>query len=421
MKKIQVLIFGLLVLLFIDCNNISDNQEKALDAEDSKTIKAKDSLVFKLEKVADGLYGPLALENAHDGSGRIFIAEQAGRIMILKNGELLKEPFLDIKSLLVPMKNEYMDVGILGFAFHPDYKNNGRFFIHYSAPSKKGFDNKSVLAEFKVNANNPDKAIPESKIILEVEQPESNHNGGNIVFDKKGYLYIGFGDGGGQGDAHGNPGNGQDLNQLLSKIIRIDVDHGNPYSIPKDNPFVGKEGRDEIWCYGMRMPWRISFDEKTGELFCGDVGQNVYEEVDIIEKGKNYGWRAMEGFHPFDSALYAKGGDFALPVIEYSHPEGICIIGGYVYRGKQFPAMEGKYIFGDWAFKVFYMDKNAKQQWVKHDCKFEGKEDNKFDFRINSFGIDEAGEIYMVTQNEIGAISRSGVVYKISLANNNVK
>jgi glucose/arabinose dehydrogenase len=166
----------------------------------------------------------------------------------------------------------------------------------------------------------------------------------------------------------------------------------------------------------MRMPWRISFDQKTGELFCGDVGQNLYEEVDIIEKGKNYGWRAMEGFHPYDSALYAKGGDFALPVIEYSHPEGVSITGGYVYRGKQFPSMEGKYIFGDWAFKVFYMDKNAKQQWVKHDCKFEGKEDNKFDFRINSFGIDEGGEIYMVTQNEIGAISPSGVVYKITLA-----
>ncbi|MHB1179489.1 MAG: PQQ-dependent sugar dehydrogenase, partial [Daejeonella sp.] len=325
---------------------------------------------------------------------------------------------LDIKSLLVPMENKYMDVGILGFAFHPDYKKNGRFFVHYSAPSKKGFNNTSVLAEFKVNAKNPDKAYPEGKIILEVEQPEANHNGGNIVFDKKGYLYIGFGDGGGQGDVHGAWGNGQDLNQLLGKIIRIDIDHGNPYSIPEDNPFTGKEGRDEIWCYGMRMPWRISFDKKTGELFCGDVGQSLYEEVDIIEKGRNYGWRAMEGFHIYDSVLYAKGGDFTLPVIEYPHWEGISITGGYVYRGKQHPAMEGKYIFGDWAFKVFYMDKDAQQRWVKHDCKFEGKEGNKFDFRINSFGIDEAGEIYMVTQNDVGAISPSGVVYKISLAGN---
>lgn len=418
MKKIHSLLCILLALLFMGCNNITDNKKNVQLENKTPIIRSKDSLVFKLEKVVDGLNGPLALENAHDGSGRLFIAEQAGKIMILKNGKLLPEPFLNIRPLLVPMENKYMDVGILGFAFHPKYKTNGRFFVHYSAPSKKGFNNKSVLAEFKVDPKNPDKANAQSKIILEVEQPEENHNGGNMVFDKQGYLYMGFGDGGGQGDAHGNPGNGQDLNQLLSKIIRIDIDHGTPYSIPADNPFVGKEGRDEIWCYGMRMPWRISFDEKTGELFCGDVGQNLYEEVDIIKKGKNYGWRAMEGFHPFDSSLYARGGDFELPVIEYRHPEGVSITGGFVYRGKQFPQLEGKYIFGDWAFKVFYMDKNEKQQWVKHDCKFEGKEDNRFDFRINSFGVDEEGEIFMVTQDEVGAISPSGVVYKITLARN---
>ncbi|WP_018610886.1 PQQ-dependent sugar dehydrogenase [Segetibacter koreensis] len=407
MKNKSVLFFCYCIFLLSSC--------KSTGYKDKKTVK--DQLIFTLEKVTDSLYAPLALENAHDGSQRIFIAEQAGRIMILKNGRLLKEPFLNIRSLLVPMKNEYMDVGILGFAFHPDYKNNGRFFVHYSAPSKKGFDNTSVLAEFKVSANNPDRADPQGKVILEVDQPQSNHNGGNIVFDKKGYLYIGFGDGGGQGDAHGNPGNGQNLNQLLGKIIRIDVDHKSPYSIPADNPFVGKEGRDEIWSYGMRMPWRISFDEKTGKLFCGDVGQDTYEEVDIIEKGKNYGWRAMEGFHPYDSILYEKGGNFALPITEYPHKEGVSIIGGYVYRGEKFPLLQGKYIFGDWAFKVFYLEQNSKQQWIKHDCKFEGKDDNKFDFRINSFGTDESGEIYMVTQNEIGAINRSGVVYKIKLAN----
>ncbi|MDP4283623.1 MAG: PQQ-dependent sugar dehydrogenase [Bacteroidota bacterium] len=417
MRQIQALIFGLLILMFSNCNTISTKHGQTEDAQNSKNITTKDSLVFKLEEVTDSLYSPLALENAHDGSGRIFIAEQAGRIMVLKDGKLLKEPFLDIQSLLVPLKNVMTDVGLLGFAFHPDYKNNGRFFVHYCAPSKKGFNHKEVLEEFKVSANNPDKANPIGKVILEVEQPDKSHNGGNIVFDKEGYLYLGFGDGGGPGDPHGTIGNGQDLNQLLGKIIRIDVDHGKPYSIPKDNPFVGKEGRDEIWCYGMRMPWRISFDEKTGELFCGDVGESKYEEVDIIQKGKNYGWRAMEGFHPFDSTLYAKGGDFTPPVIEYPHPEGICIIGGYVYRGKQFPALEGKYIFGDWASKVFYMDKNANQQWVKHDCKFEGNTDNKFKFKINSFGIDEAGEIYVVTQNEAGAISPSGVVYKLTLAN----
>lgn len=417
MEKIQLLSFCVSVLLFISCNNASANKEKA---EKISPVTIKNELTFKLEKVADSLYGPLALENAHDGSGRIFVGEQAGRIRVIKNGKLLKEPFLDIRSILVPIKNEYMDVGLLGFAFHPDYKRNGRFFVHYSAPSgKKGFDNTSVLAEFKVSATNPDKAIPKQQVILTVEQPEENHNGGNIVFDKQGYLYIGFGDGGGQGDAHSNIGNGQNLNQLLGKIIRIDINHKKPYAIPADNPFVGKAGRDEIWSYGMRMPWRISFDRKTGELFCGDVGQNLYEEVDIIKKGKNYGWRAMEGFHVYDTALYKKGGHFTLPEIEYKHPEGVSITGGYVYRGKQYAAMEGKYIFGDWAFKVFYMEKDKTGKWIKKDGHFEGKDNNTFTFRINSFGEDEAGEMYMVTQNQIGAIDPSGVVYKIALAGTN--
>lgn len=420
MKKIKLLNFCIPVLLFICCNNISANKEKAKKAFLSEPGSIKNALIFKLEKVADSLYGPVALENAHDGSGRIFVGEQAGKIRVIKNGKLLKEPFLDIRSLLVPMKNEFMDVGLLGFAFHPDFKNNGRFFVHYSTPSaRKGFDNKSVLAEFKVSAGNPDKADTNRVILLEVEQPEENHNGGNIVFDKQGYLYIGFGDGGGQGDAHGSLGNGQNLNQLLGKIIRIDINHKKPYTIPADNPFVGKAGRGEIWSYGMRMPWRISFDQKTGELFCGDVGQNIYEEVDIIEKGKNYGWRAMEGFHIYDTALYKKGGKFTLPLIEYAHPEGVSITGGYVYRGKQYPAMEGKYIFGDWAFKVFYMEKNEQGKWLKKDCQFEGKDNNTFNFRVNSFGEDESGELYMVTQDTIGAIDPSGIIYKVAAENKN--
>jgi glucose/arabinose dehydrogenase len=419
--RINFLNFCIPALLIIFCNNVVGEKGKVKKVVFLESATMKDTLIFKLQKVVDSLYGPVALENAHDGSGRIFIGEQAGKIRVIKNGKLLKEPFLDIRSLLVSMKNEFMDVGLLGFAFHPDYKRNGRFFVHYSTPSdKKGFDNKSVLAEFKVSSANPDKADTKHLTLLEVEQPEENHNGGNIIFDKKGYLYMGFGDGGGQGDAHGKFGNGQNLNQFLGKIIRIDVNHKKPYAIPADNPFVGKPGRDEIWSYGMRMPWRISFDRKTGELFCGDVGQNLYEEVDIIRKGQNYGWRAMEGFHIYDSSLYKKGGHFALPVIEYKHPEGVSITGGYVYRGRRFPAMEGKYIFGDWAFKVFYMEKNEKG-WVKKDCYFEGKDNNTFNFRINSFGEDESGEIYMVTQGQIGAIDPSGVIYKISAVNLNSK
>lgn len=409
MKAHSILAVCVLAIAHTACHN-SSSGKKSAEAQ----VKDSGKLIFKLEKTVDSLDGPVALENAHDGSGRLFVGEQAGTIRIVRNGKAVKEPFLNIRSSLVHMENKYMDVGLLGFAFHPDYKSNGRFFVHYSAPSeKKGFDNKSVLEEFHVSRDNPNRAEPSGKIILEVEQPEENHNGGNIVFGKDGYLYMGFGDGGGQGDKHGEVGNGQNLNQLLGKIIRIDIDHGYPYKIPKDNPFVGKKARPEIWAYGMRMPWRISFDSKTGELFCGDVGQDTYEEVDIIRKGVNYGWRAMEGFHIYDTALHKKGGEFALPIAEYKHSTGVSITGGYVYRGSQYPAMQGKYIFADWAFKVFYLEKTG-QQWVMRNCRFEGKSNNEFPFRINSFGEGEDGGIYMVTQGEVGALSSTGVIYKIT-------
>ena len=381
----------------------------------SGNASLSDSLVFSLRKVADGLDGPVALENAHDGSNRLFVGEQAGRIMIMVNGKVLPRPFLNIRRSLVTMKNEYMDVGLLGFAFHPDFVHNGRFFVHYSAPPAiKGFDNKSVLAEYHVSATDPDSAVSEGKIILTVDQPEENHNGGNIVFDEKGYLYLGFGDGGGQHDQHEASGNGQNLNQLLGKIIRIDVDHGFPYSIPADNPALG--GRKEIWCYGMRMPWRIAFDRQTHQLFCGDVGQDRYEEIDILEKGKNYGWRAMEGFHIHDSTLALNGKVYTPPIAEYQHPEGVSVTGGYVYRGTTYPAMNGLYIFGDWAFKLFYLQQDSSGKWSRHNCPVQGYEGNKFNFRINSFGEDEKGEIYAVTQDSVGAISPTGVIYAIGLA-----
>ncbi len=404
---VRIFSFFLFSVTIFSCNAVEDNITTAK--------VTPDSLLFVLEKVADSLYAPLAIENAHDGSGRLFIGEQAGIIRVLKDGCVLDTPFLNIRRLLVPMRNEYMDVGLLGFAFHPNYKNNGRFFIHYSTPSKKGADNTSVLAEGKVSSMNPDRAEDSLTTLLEVEQPESNHNGGNIVFDKDGYLYLGFGDGGGQGDVHGKIGNGQDLDQLLGKIIRIDINQQKPYSIPPDNPFVNKAGRDEIWSYGFRMPWRISFDRKTGELFCGDVGQDLYEEVNIVNKGKNYGWRAMEGFHIYDSLLYDSSTEYILPIAEYKHPEGISVTGGYVYRGKQYPSLNGIYLFADWAFMMYFLAKDENGNWKKYDSRFDGKEDNKFDFWINSFGEDEDGEIYIAVQEEIGAISPSGVIYKIGL------
>ena len=371
-------------------------------------------LIFKLEKIADSLVAPVALENAHDGSDRLFVGEQAGIIRVIRNGKVLREPFLNIRELLVKMENKYMDVGLLGFAFHPRFKENGLFYVHYSAPSEKqGFDNKSVLAEFHVSKTDPDRADPAGRVMLEVEQPEQNHNGGNIVFGKDGYLYMGFGDGGGQGDKHGTVGNGQNMKQLLGKIIRIDVDHGIPYSIPADNPFVGRQAKPEIWASGMRMPWRLSFDALTGALFCGDVGQDKFEEIDIIQKGANYGWRAREGFYAYDSTLDSNGKQYTQPIAAYGHSVGISITGGLVYRGQDYPAMAGKYIFADWAFKIFYLEKQ-NQKWIMKACRFEGKKDNVFPFRINSFGQDEDGELYVVTQQEVGAISPTGVIYKLT-------
>lgn len=415
-KVFQVLGICMLMVIYSSCESSSGRPNTAAQQNGQVQMDHGDQLIFKLEKISDSLDGPIALENAHDGSGRLFVGEQGGQIRIIKNGRLLKEPFLDIRSSLVHMENKYMNVGLLGFAFHPGFKHNGRFFVHYIAPdNKKGVANKSVLEEFHVSRTNPDKAEPTGRVILEVEQPGENRNGGNIVFGKDGCLYMGFGDGGDIGSPHPATGNSQDLSQLLGKIIRIDIDHGYPYRIPKDNPFAGKKARPEIWAYGFRMPWRISCDAKTGEFFCGDVGESTYEEVDMVRKGGNYGWKAMEASHVHDTALYDKGGHFIPPIAEYKHPAGVCLIGGYVYRGNEYPALQGKYIFADWSGKMFYLEKEGLQ-WTLNDCRFEGKPDNQFPFRINSFGEGEDHALYMVTQNEIGALSPTGVIYKVTAA-----
>jgi glucose/arabinose dehydrogenase len=369
------------------------------------------ALVFQLQQVSDSLTAPVALENAHDGSGRLFVGEQGGRIRIIQDGRLLKAPFLDISNLLVPMENIYLNVGLLGFAFHPDYRHNGRFFVHYIAPcTKPGFDNQSVIEEFHVSKDNPNRADPDGKIILRLPQPEQNRNGGNMVFGPDGDLYIGFGDGGNHGKTKGSS---QDLSTLFGKIIRIDVDHGAPYQIPQDNPFLGTKARGEIWAYGFRMPWRISFDRQTGQLFCGDVGEGTYEEVDLVKEGGNYGWDAREADHPYDTALDVQGADFIGPIAEYKHTEGVCVIGGYVYRGSSWPALDGKYIYADFTAKLFYLSPEHGQ-WESHVCRLDSTRSAPMPHHINSFGEGEDGTIYLIGQNKTGALSPSGVVYKIA-------
>jgi len=401
----HLLISFFLIALFDSCFN-NNNAERLLNHE---------SLLpgIHLKLVISDLKAPVAMDAPKDGSGRIFIAQQTGKIYIIQNDKLNPDPFLNIENKLDNINKVYSEKGLLGLTFHPEYKENGRFFIYYSAPSSiKSSDHKSVIAEYKVSKKNKNQAELSEKIILEIEQPESNHNGGHLAFGSDGYLYIGTGDGGGGGDKHGKTGNAQDVNNLLGKILRIDVDNKNPYSIPAGNPFVGK-GKAEIWAYGLRNPWRFSFDRKTQELYCADVGQDNYEEIDIIEKGKNYGWRIMEGNHCFNPKQNCEQQNLTAPIHEYDHNTGISITGGFVYRGKELPQLQGKYLFADWKGKLFYLTKNGTK-WTKENLIVSPFKSNDIGFDINSFGEDESGELYVLIQKRTGTLAANGEIYRFT-------
>lgn len=364
---------------------------------------------IKVRPIATNLVAPVAMDCPKDGSKRIFICEQTGKIKIYKNGKILEKPFLDVSDKLDRVGKAYSEKGLLGIAFHPKYKSNGRFFIYYSAPgTSSDDDHNSIVGEFKVSSD-PDLADPNSlTVIMQIAQPESNHNGGQLAFGPDGFLYIGLGDGGGAGDQHGLKGNGQNLETFLGKILRIDIDSKRPYAVPPDNPFVKqKNAKPEIWAYGLRNPWRFSFDRKTGKLFCADVGQNQWEEIDLIQKGKNYGWRVMEANHCYDPENNCNKTNLELPIAEYKHDKGLSVTGGYVYHGKNVPAFTGKYIFGDWKGNLFFLEESAGK-WNLYDMAIEGKKNNDLDLNINSFGEDEAGEIYLLCQKFTGTFASNG-------------
>jgi len=337
-----------------------------------------------------GLNAPVDLQQPDDGTGRFFVVELAGTIRVFQNGALSSAPFLDIRSKVIVNG----EMGLLGAAFHPDFAHTGLFYVHYDRTTPSG-SYQSVIAEYSVSAANPNVADAASeRIILTVDQPPfTNHKGGQIVFGSDGFLYIALGDGGSEGDPLGN---GQNTNTLLAKILRLDVNAtsaGKEYGIPPDNPFVAGGGLPEIWAYGLRNPFRFSFDRSTGRLFAGDVGQDRYEEIDLIQRGANYGWNIMEGFHCYNPPSGCNETGLTLPIAEYDHSEGNAVIGGYVYRGTKIPNLQGAYIFGDdGSGKIWALQEISPGTWNRTLLMSSGH-------TISSFGRDQYGEIYVVDLN----------------------
>lgn len=325
---------------------------------------------------------PLCLAAPDDGTGRLFVVEQGGRIHVVPNdtAAVRSQVFLDLSAKVRTRHNEE---GLLAMALHPQFARHGQFFVYYSASDPR----RTVLSRFTVSAADSNRADPRSEVvILEVEQPYGNHNGGMILFGPDGYLYLSYGDGGSAGDPHGNS---QNLGTLLGKIIRIDVDgrdSGLAYSIPADNPFVGRPGaRSEIWAYGLRNVWRMSFDRANGMLWAGDVGQNKWEEIDIIERGGNYGWNLREGFHPYGRSQFTEL--MIDPVHEYGREDGASVTGGYVYRGHRFPELAGIYIFADYVTGTIWGLRFDEEGVSEHGILL--KQPNN----ISSFGETAEGEL----------------------------
>jgi glucose/arabinose dehydrogenase len=397
-----------------------------------------------LEMLIDDLVSPVGLVVAPGDTDRALIVEQTGLVHVLRDGERASTPFLDLSDKMVRFDTEYDERGLLGLAFHPDYASNGRLFVYYSTATRNGaeppVDHTNRIGEFRVRGDEPDQADPSSeRTVLEFEQPQANHSGGAFGFGPDGFLYLGTGDGGGRGDAdegHSPQGNAQDPEKLNGKILRIDVDGGDPYTIPDDNPFAAGGGRPEIYALGFRNPWRLSW-EPAGDrrLLVSDVGYGRYEEVDAVVRGGNYGWRIKEGAHCLDverpledvsgcPTVGEAGRQLIDPVIEYTHEDvGLAVVGGYVYRGDALPALTGRYVFADWSADWTSNDPQPRGSllvaepgaddapWEWHRLSVASDElDRLF---VTGMGEDASGELYVMARRSFGPISRTGFVFKI--------
>jgi glucose/arabinose dehydrogenase len=348
---------------------------------------ALDPANIQFTEVASGLTQPVFITHAGDGSGRQFIVERAGRIRIIKNGALLPAAFLDIHTLVNSSGSEQ---GLLALAFHPNYASNGQFYTVHTIQ-----DGSLILSRFTRSPSNPDLANASSRMtLLTIPHPtNTNHNGGTLAFGPDGFLYWSTGDGGGGGDL---PNNAQNLTVLLGKILRLDVDSGSQYGIPSSNPFFNNPNpavRKEIWAYGLRNPWKYSFDSQTGDLFIGDVGQGTREEIDFQPAasagGENYGWHVLEGSLCFNPSSGCDKTGKVLPIAEYDHTVGCAVTGGYMYRGSLYPPLQGHYFYGDFCSgALFSLEGNSTSGWSVTPL-------GDTPYSISTFGEDENGELYL--------------------------
>jgi glucose/arabinose dehydrogenase len=404
---------------------------------------AEAQVKVRLEPLVSGVNAPLAMVQP-PGDERMFVIEQWGRVRIIdENGNLSGTPFLDIRNKIVNLNPDFDERGLLGLTFHPDFQQNGKFYVSYSGHIDYDtdlaklfwWDHTNVVAEYRVSEDDPSAANENNeRIIHELPWPQFNHNGHWIDFGPDGMLYISTGDGGYANDwgiGHNvTEGNGQDLTDLHGKILRVDVDAGDPYGIPQDNPFVDQDNaQPEIWAYGLRNPWRCSFDTADGKLMCGDVQQNSFEEVDIISKGDNLGWRRMEATHCFDfenpnqhPANCVESG-LVQPILEYKNCtaqpvgcKGISVTGGYVYRGSHEP-WQGNYIFGDWSKsfgamdgQIFMASKGADGEWSMEKVDVVNMDTLPY---VLAFAQDADGEVYALTSVTTGPVGSGDTIYKI--------
>lgn len=416
-----------------------------------------------LEVVASGLSTPIGAIAPPDGSDRLFVIEQTGRIWILVDGQIQPEPFLDLSDRLVDLAAQYDERGLLGLAFHPDFASSDRLFVYYGAPAGEGaagVDHQNTLSEFRVDATNGNRADPLSeRVVLRFGQPQANHSGGALGFGPDGYLYLGTGDGGGTGDddpGHSPQGNGQDRSVLNGKILRLDVvvdagAAGAPaYKIPPDNPFVDGGGRPEIYASGFRNPWRLSWEpDGSRRLLVSDVGYGRYEEIDAVERGGNYGWRVREGAQCLNVQAPLEfladcpmvddlGTPLSDPVLEYAHRSvGIAVVAGYVYRGTALPAVRGRYVFADYS-REFTNDIEGHGTLLVADPAAAPGADGMWPWRrlvvaplegitaatgapagelnmfITGMGEDADGELYVLVRSEFGPVGETGYVLKLA-------